>query len=366
LFIFFKFFCEVFFDTDGHRKTQKHLIFVCLKINFVSNNYKKKHLKKMGEFSATIIWIILVIIIVAVYILLHCEFGPGLYVSEKCGAYQWTSYDTNEGACDKKDSDQYHIPKQIFFYWHTHKLPQKIKIMTDHWKKVLGEEWKFIQLHDENLQQFISRKVPTFDIVQAKSDWIRLEVLSKNGGIWMDASIMLHRKDIFESFYHRAVRDHVDFAGFHVDYLSTNPNYPVIENWFMMSPPHSAFIQEWKEEYDVAIATGFYKYKKQNIQDGVDVQHLFLHWRDVDVYLTQHLCAQRIFQLRHGLKRYRILLERAEDHMFRIHQSCLFNLLPLIGNCATRKSALKIPYIKLRGGDRMFTTVSRLKKLYDL
>jgi hypothetical protein len=357
---------NVFFSFFFLRAAAATLLFsrVMRKKGNGSEETTKRKEKKRKEKMSWLFWfclVLFVVLFVCVLILLHAEmFTYSNHISIKMGAYQWTSYDPFVEQKKQK------IPKQIFFFWHSARLPTKIKIITDHWKVVLKEEWKIIQLHSENLDDYIPKSLAKqekrFPSVQAKADWIRLQVLERHGGVWMDASLMLHSKTTFEALYERACRDRVDLCGFQIDYLMTTAQYPILENWCLIAPAHSPFLQDWICEYDFALKVGFDVYKQQRIQQ-IDAQHLFISKRDT--YLTQHLCAQFLFQTKQP-QHYRLLLERAEDHMFRIHQAFGFVWLPGIANRATDPSALQIPYIKLRKGDRMFVSVPRLKKLYHL
>ena len=92
------------------------------------------------------------------------------------------------------------IPKTIFTYWND--ISTATEFHKRCWKALreLNPNWKFIILTDETLPANIDfpnnyNKL----IVQHKADFLRLWLLHKRGGIWVDASI-LFRKPIDELY----------------------------------------------------------------------------------------------------------------------------------------------------------------------
>jgi hypothetical protein len=186
---------------------------------------------------------------------------------------------------------------------------------------------------------------------QHQADFIRIWLLKEYGGTWMDISIVLNKS--LNNLYDEAVATKAECAGFYLEGFTTNPAYPVFENWFIMAPKDSHFIALWYDEFYKAVTMGFANYKRHAKSQGVDMQRIFQ--KDDDTYLTMHLCYQVVIQKR--MQQPNILYKKAEDTMYSVHQKCGFD-----GSCMKTEFAnpavRDIPYIKLRGGDRALFPVA--------
>jgi hypothetical protein len=72
-------------------------------------------------------------------------------------------------------------------------------------KKFRDNNWNPIVLNNTNISKYINIDEYPLNynklIVQHKADWIRLKVLQKYGGLWMDASIIINDMDKLEEMY---------------------------------------------------------------------------------------------------------------------------------------------------------------------
>ena len=76
-----------------------------------------------------------------------------------------------------------------------------------------------------------------------KTDFVRLEVLERHGGIWMDASTVCTRSLDW-------VNDKgVDLVAEYAEYFTVVPDLPVIESWFIAARPRSRFVSLWNREF---------------------------------------------------------------------------------------------------------------------
>jgi len=82
------------------------------------------------------------------------------------------------------------------------------------------------------------------DSITRKSDFIRLELLSKYGGIWMDASIICKYSLNWIHAYQK--NTDAEMVGYYINGFTTIEKYPVVENWFISCIPKSRFIELWK------------------------------------------------------------------------------------------------------------------------
>ena len=87
------------------------------------------------------------------------------------------------------------IPKVIWTYWDSAVLPPSIQTCLASWKKHMpGYDVRV--LSDSNLNRYMDgvkwNELKWIDSHARKSDVVRICVLSRHGGIWSDASIMLY------------------------------------------------------------------------------------------------------------------------------------------------------------------------------
>lgn len=239
----------------------------------------------------------------------------------------------------------YHLPKQIWCYWDSGTLPKDIEEYYQNNKRVL-DDWKITFLTDENLSQYIDvSAIPDkykMLMAQHKADYIRLAVLHKWGGTWMDASIIVNSKEAMEKLYIEMSERKAQATLFTLGEPRPDPSY--IENWFIMAPRESPVIGAWLHEYSYAIEMTFSSYER----------HIQRNWYTINSriwlpYLTEHACMQVILKKYPELKEM-IILHPAEDHMLRIQVECKWDSA-CIGD-GIKKGHKHIPYVKLRGNDR--------------
>lgn len=244
----------------------------------------------------------------------------------------------------------YILPKIVWTHWDSPNPPEHVLKNINQMKEMLPDwEVKFLTT-GEFLASISSKEVPAnFDTlgVAHQADWIRLKLLEKYGGCWMDSGIILNSS--LNPLYREAAKAKADLLVFTMGGMQTRPEYPIAENWFILAPQGSPVIQLWLQEFEKAIDTGFHTYKKQIKQEGVDLQKLMNN--PTDVYLTQHGCFQKVLQQRlppHS----KILYHRSEDTMFKIHVDCKWDATCIRQTLQNTEYCKTIPYIKLRGADR--------------
>jgi hypothetical protein len=243
----------------------------------------------------------------------------------------------------------YALPKVVWTHWDSANPPDHVVKTVKKMKQVLPDwEVNFITTQSF-LSSISSKEVPAnFDTlgVAHQADWIRLKLLQKYGGCWMDSGILLHES--INPLYRECVSKKADLLVFKILATQSNPRYPVAENWFIMAPANSPFVNLWLEEFEEAIESGFHSYKKQLKADGVDLQKLMMSPRDV--YLTQHGCFQKVLQQR--MPDAKIVYHVAEETMFKIHSKCNWKEECIQKTLQDVAYCKQIPYIKLRGADR--------------
>ena len=249
----------------------------------------------------------------------------------------------------------YDLPKILWTPWDSNDLPELCRLCIERTRRIL-HDWDVRLL---TTPEFLTMCTPPPEFAaltkQHQADFIRIWLLKEYGGTWMDISIVLNQS--LNKLYNESVAMQAECAGFYLDGFTTNPAYPVFENWFIMAPKGSRFIALWYEEFYKAVTIGFLNYKKQALSQGVDPQKIFFNGEN-DTYLTMHLCYQVVIQKR---MKPNILYKKAEDTMYLVHDKCGFK-----EECMReefKKSYVHdIPYIKLRGGDRKLFPAAYFKE----
>lgn len=237
----------------------------------------------------------------------------------------------------------YHIPKIIWTYWHDKEYNPFLLKNFKEWETKLGNLGYTIKILGPD--DFPNTTPPTLYKFSHphQADWIRLYKLKYEGGLWMDASIIINNPEKIESIYQKAVCEKKDLVVFKTKIHETHGKFPIIENWFIMAPINSKFISLWFDEYDNAMRIGFDEYKNKfiNVVDTQKVQ---------DLYLTQHRCAQKVLQENLDLLKHILIYDSCES-MFKFHILCNWDAECIIDKIKNDKS---VPFVKLRGAERNY------------
>jgi hypothetical protein len=242
-------------------------------------------------------------------------------------------------------SKDYDLPKQIWCYWDSGTLPKDIEEYYQNNKSIL-DDWNITFLTNENLSQYIDvSAIPNNYnslVIQAKADYIRLAVLYKWGGTWMDASIIVNSKEAMEKLYTETSERKAQAPLFTLGGPRPDPSF--IESWFIMAPRESPVIGAWLHEFRFAVEITLVEYERYIHSNKYSINpRIYLP------YLTIHACMQVILQ-KHPELREMMILHPAEDDMYRIHVESYWNLSRIAD--AVKRGHKHIPYVKLRSIDR--------------
>jgi hypothetical protein len=222
-----------------------------------------------------------------------------------------------------KDTSSYELPRIRWSYWHDANLPRDIAEMLEQQSAALPS-WDHRILHETTLGTYIDRSAfpKGYESLkpQHKADWIRLYVLQRYGGCWMDASIILYSDKEVEELYEESVRTNSELTAY-----SAEKNY--VETFFLLAPLHSPVLRAWYEEFTEAIEIGFPAYKKK-VVSRIDVSNCFDN--EADTYLTTSAAIQYVLRvLLPG--RPTVLRDRATS-VYKYHEECRYN-----NSCIFRK-----------------------------
>jgi hypothetical protein len=206
------------------------------------------------------------------------------------------------------------IPRHIWTFWDKPLLPHVVQRCIETWY-VHCPDYTITIIRPETLHDYITDidllALPFADNPQRLSDFVRLCVLHKYGGFWMDASIVM-----FENldYFHEKQQSSpsIEVVGYYTGINQTRPQFPVIESWFFGCVKESTFVRCWKSEF--MRINDFYSsvtYVENMNCNGIDLQNLGLS----RYYLAIHVAAQSVLQRKKTS--HMICLDRAEDGPFK-------------------------------------------------
>jgi hypothetical protein len=234
------------------------------------------------------------------------------------------------------------VPKIIWTYWDSPDIPEIVKICLTSWKNH-AQNYKINIINKNTAEQYVNmpeswKELPAY----RQSDIIRLLLLEKYGGIWIDASTILLKNPY--SFVKQ------DGLTLFITPRTTLQN-PVFENWFISAPPQNNIIKLWVSETLYAIKNQE-RYVSSSSNDNKSLIGIYN-------YLLCHLVLKNIYErqkeLFHDVKIY-----DSKETAFYYHEKYQWNNL--------NKNLLKDEYdpekllIKLRGGDRTGMNSDQLLK----
>lgn len=199
-----------------------------------------------------------------------------------------------------------HVPRRIWLYWHDpDRMPPIVQACVERIART-NPAHRITMLTDANWERHLSwlpRSLAhdrAFHDCRARfADLLRLHALLEHGGTWLDASVIMHRgldqlrldgEDTFASL--RTAGEAGRLYGYRLRGATSDPRFPVVENWFLSAPPQHPFVEAWTREF--ARLREFRRasdYVAALEDGGVDLQNI----KDRP-YLAMHCAAQAVMQ----------------------------------------------------------------------
>lgn len=200
------------------------------------------------------------------------------------------------------------IPKVIWTTWDSDDIPLLVTKCIDSWR-FHNPDHKINIVTPSNMNRFLpgfnpKREFRHLDSPARESDLIRLNLLSKYGGIWMDSSIICNKP---LKWMHDLIGDR-EFFGYYIESFTTNKRYPVIESWCFACKVNCKFMSDWKNAFmQINDFESVEEYVKHAKGLGVDIQNI-----STPEYLAVHVAAQYVLQImKYPISR--MILLKAED-----------------------------------------------------
>ena len=271
---------------------------------------------------------------------------PRLY-SPYCEQSQIKDYITNSQTTDV-----------IWSFWHSEECPTTVNLCLKTWR-MFEPTYTICMLSEKTLKNFItSDELPTnFNsfAYQLKADIVRLVLMEKYGGIWLDASIILTQPNAISRTWGS---QNYDLGAYYLKQYTTNHNNPPIEYWFLSAPKHSPLVKDWKEEVYRVIETynDYADYYTDIKNEKIDCQLFDKHspTRTLKRYFLLYYCYLKITNSNHYKTKY--VSGDSEDGPldFLAYYGYVGGIIKPFELMFTKHSndALSPPIIKLVGGQR--------------
>jgi hypothetical protein len=221
----------------------------------------------------------------------------------------------------KSNSDEYILPKVIYGFWDDLDTNLIIQSHIKNWRKKISKDWEIIILNKDNVYKYVDseflNRYGSGHIDSTRfSDFLRVYLLIKNGGCWIDASIFIIDGQFLDKYYDEMVENEYDACFYEYKEQTMNELQPHIDNWFMMAPKNSNILIDLYNEFDKAFEMDFLKYKNDIlVPSGILLDKTIGY--DDSTYLLQHAIFHYLFKK--GNK-YNIVLKNATESMYKIQE----------------------------------------------
>lgn len=212
-----------------------------------------------------------------------------------------------------------HFPRVLWEVWNDDLLPEDVEEMVNVSRKTLGlTNITYCFLNPSNLSQFLS--VDLFPSAyatlppQIKADYVRINLIAKFGGVWVDCTTYITSALEMEWFFSEGVRGNCELYGFsygdsHEFLLSTN-FFGACEGSFLMN--------KFKEEFDLSLRMGRRKYVSAVCRKLLPIKIVApVHCIE---YFTMFISFMKVMHDNDSLKNNVFFLSQYRDHEVLIRQ----------------------------------------------
>lgn len=222
----------------------------------------------------------------------------------------------------KKNVD---IPKVIWMFWDSEYIPTEINLFKKR-IEIDNPDYQLNLVTFENLNSYVDELVFDEKVeipIANKSDLIRLALLYRYGGVWLDITTILLKP--ISWFLQIDNINNFDLIAFYREKSTSDFSRPVIESWFLATPPNNIFIKNWYETLLPLLTMGAKKYFIK-LQENSNYPQI-LQSIDRPEYLLVYLAAQLV--LLNSPTHYNFYLRKCENNAFFIHENVKWNAIKI-------------------------------------
>lgn len=243
---------------------------------------------------------------------------------------------------------------RIIWSFYDRELPLPIREMVDTTLENIEGKWKFYFLTYENVSSYIdiSKFPPWFYgyLPAHQSDFIRLLLLEKYGGWWIDSSIIINDNLVLEDLYKECVDKKCELVAI------CNKQCPrkMIENSFFYAPKGSEVIKEWVKEVSQVHELGRENYMYSLYRTGVTIPS-DVFWPKYPVmspYLSSFAAQQKALD-RLVPRNTSLVIHKGQDLLFKLNYDCKLNIKCIKKNYMNKNKRKEYPIIKLNSYVRL-------------
>lgn len=241
------------------------------------------------------------------------------------------------------------IPKIIWIFWADPNLPRDISLCVNRIID-LNPTYEVNVLNKNSLNHFVNIDLTRSDMPLANiSDLIRLKLLQKFGGVWLDASIIMNKP----IDYFIGKNNNFDLIAFYRNRITINPSFPVLESWFLIAPKNSKYINEWLNNFILVEEIGSKKYFQyvSNRSDYDELKQNISPPEYLIVYLANQITMKEV-------KNCKLKLFLSDTSAYLIQDSLGWRSFKTV-SMLTLINAPKVqsPLYKLTSGDRKYLNI---------
>lgn len=241
------------------------------------------------------------------------------------------------------------IPKIIWTYWDSDDVPSFITKCINNFKKY-NPDWDLRVVKKSEVPDYMQKLKP-----QYQSDWVRLDKLRTEGGVWLDASTIL--TESLDWIRAKQTLNKTDGLMFYSSRHTIDQKYPVVENWCISAVPNSTTIQKWFEEYDYARKkhgnNGIAYIEELEERFGKPMKTKMLAKIDWPDYLIAYICHQKVLYI-DGVKSSDFSWEVDNKGPYIYQYESGWNSYNTVKNLSEKPATFTPKIIKLIGADRQF------------
>ena len=248
------------------------------------------------------------------------------------------------------------IPKIIWMYWDS-ASPPPLVIKAKEKICDLNKDHVVNLLSKESLGDFLPDlidEISNSTLCPANlSDYIRLSLLSRYGGIWVDASTLCYKSF---SWVHES--SEYDLHAYFRDVSTLDKSFPIIESWFLAAPKGNHLISLWLDIFRPAVNMGGKEYflSLSGRSDYDVIKQNITSPEYLIVYLAQQIALREC--------NFSLNLKRSEDSAFYFQRIYGWDvIMSAIMLMIIEKPKLDPELIKLTSMERRFISFSSKMRL---
>lgn len=193
------------------------------------------------------------------------------------------------------ESQPREFPKLIWSFWSGEQSPTVRACglsIEQH-----AEGFDLVQVSLERVTHFLPDfpPVPPSTPIQKISNLVRLMLLERYGGIWLDASILVTQDlDWIPTAFSKSNFGMIGIYNEFPDEYASNPLRPIIENGFIAARPGDPFVRRWLSTYaDCILSTDYQNYFQVARSNFSELTSNFLRRDQSDLaYFVCYIAAQ--------------------------------------------------------------------------